>query len=62
MVQFFEDCKGIGAAPLTAEERIELQELRRTAVQLRTKVAEQVEGKKNKVLQPSSESEDSEGE
>ena len=50
MVQFFEDCKGIGAAPLSVEERIELQELRRTALELRAKVAQQVEGKKKKVL------------
>ena len=50
MVQFFEDCKGIGAAPLSVEERIELQDLRRTALELRAKVAQQVEGKKKKVL------------
>ena len=39
MVQFLEDVKGTGAPPLTPAERIELESLRKQAVELRNKVA-----------------------
>ena len=39
MIQYLEDVKGTGAPPLTAEERIELESLRKQAIELRNKVA-----------------------
>ena len=43
MVQFLEDLKGIGAPPLSPQERAELEELRTQAASLKKKI----EGGKN---------------
>lgn len=47
MVQFLEDVKGTGAKPLTPEERIQLDELRRTVQSLRFRLDQQEEKKSN---------------
>ena len=60
-MQFFEDIKGSGAKPLTPNERIELEELRRQVVTLRQRVEIQSDTKETKKVKDSDESsEDSE--
>lgn len=46
MVQFLQDQKGIGAPPITADERIELEQLRSSNETLKEKIAAKQNPKK----------------
>ena len=58
MVQFFEDLKGVGAPPLTPQERQELSELRTQAAELRKKIEGGKNQKKSKADSSCSDSEE----
>lgn len=63
MVQYLQDLQGKGAAPLTRDEQLELQELRATHAELTSKQpkkAEESKAVKPKAKAESSDSSDSE--
>ena len=60
MVQYLQDLQGKGAAPLTRDEQLELQELRATHAELTRKKPEETKQAKPKAKAESSDSSDSE--